>query len=54
MGAGVESWSDFETAYKDADWSKYKGVTAFEANNRGNAYRVFLELEKEQLAKGSC
>lgn len=51
MAAGVESWADFETAYEQADWSKYRDVTAFESNNRGNAYRVFLELEKEALAR---
>lgn len=50
MAAGVENWADFETTYEQADWSTYRGVTAFESNNRGNAYRVFLELEREALA----
>lgn len=51
MAAGVESWADFETTYAQADWSAYRGVTAFDANNKGNAYRVFLELEGEALGR---
>lgn len=53
MSAGVDAWRDFETTYESADWSKYKDVTAFNANNRSNAYRIFLELEKELLARES-
>lgn len=46
MGAAVANWTDFNTAYAAADWSRYKDVPAFAAINRGNAYRVFLEQEK--------
>jgi glyoxylase-like metal-dependent hydrolase (beta-lactamase superfamily II) len=51
MAAAVESWTDFDVAYKAADWSKYDKLPAFEANNRGNAYRIFLELEGSQFGK---
>jgi hypothetical protein len=51
MGAAVESWTDFDAAYRQTDWSKYAGMPAFDANNRGNAYRIFLELEKSQFQR---
>ncbi len=53
MGAAVANWVEFDDAYKAADWSAYSGMPAFSASNRGNAYRVFLDLEAEALAKGS-
>jgi glyoxylase-like metal-dependent hydrolase (beta-lactamase superfamily II) len=49
MRKAVESWTDFDVAYKQADWSKYAGMPAFNTNNRGNAYRIFLELEQGQF-----
>lgn len=49
MRKGVENWADFDVAYQQTDWSKYAGMPAFNANNRGNAYRIFLELEQSQL-----
>jgi len=54
MAKAVESWADFDVAYRQTDWSKYANVPAFNANNRGNAYRIFLELEHNQFgsAKG--
>jgi glyoxylase-like metal-dependent hydrolase (beta-lactamase superfamily II) len=51
MQKAVDNWTDFDVAYKDTDWSKYKGMPAFGANNRGNAYRIFLELEAGQFGK---
>lgn len=45
MGEAVQSWTDFDAAYGAADWSAYAKLPAFEANNRGNAYRIYLELE---------
>ena len=45
MGKAVEDWADFDTAYKQVDWSKYQTYPAFDATNRGNAYRVFLDME---------
>jgi len=49
MGKAVESWTDFDSAYEKTDWSKFKGMPAFESNNRGNAYRIFLEMEQSQF-----
>ena len=45
MGAAVKNWTDFDVAYKQTDWSKYDKLPAFDANNRGNAYRIYIELE---------
>lgn len=51
MSDAVANWVDFDTAYDATDWSKYKDYPAFESNNRGNAYRIFLELESSQFKK---
>ena len=51
MQKAVDNWTDFDVAYRDTDWSKYAGLPAFDANNRGNAYRIFLELEAGQFGK---
>jgi len=51
MQKAVDDWTDFDVAYKETDWSKYQSIPAFEANNRGNAYRIFLELEAGQFGK---
>jgi glyoxylase-like metal-dependent hydrolase (beta-lactamase superfamily II) len=51
MSDAVANWVDFNTAYNSTDWSKYKDYPAFESNNRGNAYRIFLELESSQFKK---
>jgi hypothetical protein len=53
MQKAVDNWIDFETAYRQTDWSKYEKLPAFAANNRGNAYRIFLELEAGQFDKAS-
>jgi glyoxylase-like metal-dependent hydrolase (beta-lactamase superfamily II) len=45
-GNAAEDWVDFDTAYGRTDWSKYKNISAFDTNNRGNAYRIFLEMER--------
>jgi glyoxylase-like metal-dependent hydrolase (beta-lactamase superfamily II) len=47
MGEAVANWVSFDDAYKKADWSEYEQLPAFSASNRGNAYRVFLDLEAE-------
>lgn len=49
MGKAVETLTDFETAYRNTDWSQYENVPTFEAANRGNAYRVYLDMEAEQF-----
>jgi glyoxylase-like metal-dependent hydrolase (beta-lactamase superfamily II) len=51
MGKAVENWTDFDLAYEQTDWSKYANMPAFNSNNRGNAYRIFLELEQAQFRK---
>ena len=54
MAQAVADWTDFDAAYNAADWGPYKGLPAFAASNRGNAYRVFLDLEAEALAAGDA
>jgi len=49
MGKAVQDWVDFDAAYNSTGWLKYKDMPAFDANNRGNAYRIFLEMEKAQF-----
>ncbi|MHB8271370.1 MBL fold metallo-hydrolase [Bradyrhizobium sp.] len=49
MGTAVRDWTDFDAAYEKTDWSKYRDMPAFAANNRGNAYRIYLELEQSQF-----
>jgi len=49
MTAAVQNWTDFDLAYDQADWSKYRDMPAFASNNRGNAYRIYLELEQSQF-----
>lgn len=49
MTVAVQNWVDFDTAYAQTDWSRYKDIPAFSSNNRGNAYRIFLELEQSQF-----
>ncbi|MFV2059447.1 MAG: MBL fold metallo-hydrolase [Gammaproteobacteria bacterium] len=47
MGAAVEQLNDFSDTYQNTNWAQYKNVKTFKAANRGNAYRVFLEMESE-------
>ena len=35
----------FDEAYESTDWSQYEDMPAFNQSNRGNAYRIFLEME---------
>jgi glyoxylase-like metal-dependent hydrolase (beta-lactamase superfamily II) len=49
MATAVQDWTDFDAAYAQTDWSKYKDMPAFASNNRGNAYRIYLELEQSQF-----
>ena len=51
MSGAVENWTDFDAAYAQTDWSKYKDMPAFANNNRGNAYRIYLELEQSQFKR---
>jgi len=47
MIKGLRANKNFADTYKSTDWSKYKKMPAFKASNRGNAYRIYLELEPE-------
>jgi glyoxylase-like metal-dependent hydrolase (beta-lactamase superfamily II) len=49
MAKAVANWTDFDVAYRQTDWAKYEKLPAFAANNRGNAYRIYLELEQSQF-----
>ncbi|MDO8863640.1 MBL fold metallo-hydrolase [Haliea sp. E1-2-M8] len=49
MGAAVEEWVEFEDAYEQTDWSRYENLPAFDASNKANAYRVYVEMEKAAL-----
>jgi glyoxylase-like metal-dependent hydrolase (beta-lactamase superfamily II) len=51
MGKAVEDLLSFEEAYKNADWSRYARMPAFEAANRINAYGTYLLMERESLEK---
>ncbi len=52
MSTAVEAWIEFEDAYEQTDWSRYENLPAFEASNKANAYRVYLEMEKAALGGG--
>ena len=54
MGEAVAQWTEFDEAYKATDWGPYKDIPTFAASNRGNAYRVYLEIEAETLAAGDA
>lgn len=49
MQQAVDNFVPFAEAYESTDWSQYEDLPAFEASNRGNAYRIYLELEAESL-----
>ena len=49
MLKAVEGFVPFDEAYDATDWSQYKKMPAFAATNRGNAYRIYLEMEANNL-----
>jgi len=49
MGAAVKDLEPFDDAYAKTDWSRYKGLPAFEQANRINAYGTYLLMEQEIL-----
>ncbi len=49
MQAAVQNFVPFDQAYQETDWSAYEHLPAFAASNRGNAYRVYLEMEEESF-----
>lgn len=51
MQKAIDNWAEFDQAYQDTDWSKYASLPAFDSNNRGNAYRIYLEMQHAQFGK---
>jgi glyoxylase-like metal-dependent hydrolase (beta-lactamase superfamily II) len=49
MRQAVEDFVPFDEAYESTDWSNYTDLPAFNASNRGNAYRIYLEMEAESF-----
>ena len=49
MRQAVADFIPFDQAYEAADWSAYADMPAFAASNRGNAYRIYLDLEAESF-----
>ena len=49
MRKAAADFVPFDEAYKATDWSAYEDMPAFSASNRGNAYRIYLEMEAESL-----
>jgi glyoxylase-like metal-dependent hydrolase (beta-lactamase superfamily II) len=49
MGAAVKDLEPFDDAYAKTDWSRYRGLPAFEQANRINAYGTYLLMEQEIL-----
>jgi glyoxylase-like metal-dependent hydrolase (beta-lactamase superfamily II) len=45
MRKAANDFIPFDQAYENTDWSKYEDMPAFDASNRGNAYRIYLEME---------
>lgn len=51
MGKAVADMTPFEEAYDAVDWSRYKGLPAFDSANRRNAYAVYLGMENEAMGR---
>jgi glyoxylase-like metal-dependent hydrolase (beta-lactamase superfamily II) len=49
MRRAVTDFVPFDVAYEATDWSAYKDLPAFDASNRGNAYRIYLEMEAKSF-----
>ena len=47
MREAVADFVPFDEVYEVTDWSAYRDMPAFDASNRGNAYRIYLEMEAE-------
>lgn len=51
MARAVRDFVPFDEAYRTTDWSRYEKLPAFDASNRGNAYRIYLEEEARSLRR---
>ena len=49
MREAVRHFVPFDQAYEAIDWSRYEGLPAFTASNRGNAFRIYLEMEAQSF-----
>lgn len=49
MAQAVRDFIPFDEAYRNTDWSRYEKLPAFDASNRGNAYRIYLDEEARFL-----
>jgi glyoxylase-like metal-dependent hydrolase (beta-lactamase superfamily II) len=49
MRQAVADFVPFDEAYEATDWSAYQDLPAFNASNRGNAYRIYLEMEAKSF-----
>jgi glyoxylase-like metal-dependent hydrolase (beta-lactamase superfamily II) len=47
MAQAARELVPFEEAYEAVDWSRYRGLPAFEEANRVNAYNQYLRFEQE-------
>jgi glyoxylase-like metal-dependent hydrolase (beta-lactamase superfamily II) len=52
MAGAVRDLEPFDEAYPKVDWSRFRGLPAFEQANRINAYGTYLLLEQEMLKGG--
>lgn len=52
MGEAARELEPFEEAYARTDWSRFRGLPAFEQANRINAYGTYLLMEQELLQGG--
>ncbi len=51
MGEAARNMVPFDEAYEKTDWSKYRGMPAFDEANRVNAYNQYLRLEAEDFGE---
>ena len=51
MARAVEDMLDFDEAYRQIDWSRFRTMPAFDAANRSNAFNTFVLMEREALQK---
>jgi glyoxylase-like metal-dependent hydrolase (beta-lactamase superfamily II) len=49
MREAVADFVPFDEAYEAVDWSDYADLPAFAASNRGNAFRIYLEMEAQSF-----
>jgi glyoxylase-like metal-dependent hydrolase (beta-lactamase superfamily II) len=52
MGKAVQDLTPFEEAYAATDWSRFRGLPAFEQANRINAWGTYILMEQELLRGG--